>query len=96
MTFRECRGLSCWRREACNIGANTPGEPPTRQSGRRVWAEKEAVEVIVDYQRLAVRLTDEWLAHILDHPEMVGLEAAISESLKHPALVVQSIGLGNL
>jgi len=51
------------------------------------------VEVIVDYQRLAVRLTDERLAHILDHPEMVGLEAAISESLKHPALVVQSIGL---
>jgi hypothetical protein len=34
---------------------------------------------------LAVRLTDERLAHILDHPEMVGLKAAISESLKDPA-----------
>ncbi len=47
--------------------------------------------VIVDHQGLAVRLTDERLAHILDHPEMVGLEAAISETLKHPALVIQSI-----
>jgi hypothetical protein len=49
------------------------------------------VGVIVDHQGLAVRLTDERLAHILDHPEMVGLEAAISETLKHPALVIQSI-----
>jgi hypothetical protein len=57
-------------------------------------AEKEGVEVIVDYQGLAVRLTDERLAHILDHPEMVGLKAAISESLKDPAQVVQSISDG--
>jgi hypothetical protein len=49
------------------------------------------VEVIVDYQGLAVRLTDERLAHILDHPEMVNLEAAISETLNHPTLVIQSI-----
>ena len=49
------------------------------------------MEVITDYQGVAVRLTDERLAHILDHPEMVGLEAAISETLKHPALVIQSI-----
>jgi hypothetical protein len=49
------------------------------------------VEVIGDYQGLAVRLTDERLAHVLDHPEMVGLETAISETLKHPALVIQSI-----
>jgi hypothetical protein len=40
---------------------------------------------------MAVRLTDERLAHILDHPEMAGLEAAIRETLAHPALVVQSI-----
>lgn len=50
---------------------------------------KRGVEAIVDYQGLAVRLTDERLAHILDHPEMVGLEAAISETLKQPALVTQ-------
>lgn len=49
------------------------------------------MEVIVDYQGLAVRLTDERLAHILDHPEMVSLKAAISETLKHPAVVIQSI-----
>jgi hypothetical protein len=49
------------------------------------------VDVIIDHQGLAVRLTAERLAHILDHPEMVGLEAAISETLKHPALVIQSI-----
>jgi hypothetical protein len=52
------------------------------------------VDVIVDYHGLAVRLTDERLAHALDHPEMVGLKAAISESLKGPALVVQSISDG--
>ncbi|MGH7916017.1 MAG: hypothetical protein ACREQE_01000, partial [Candidatus Binataceae bacterium] len=28
---------------------------------------------------------------ILDHPEMAGLEAAISETLRHPDLVIQSI-----
>jgi hypothetical protein len=49
------------------------------------------VDVIIDHQGLAVRLTGERLAHILDHPEMVGLEAAISETLKHPALVIESI-----
>ncbi len=49
------------------------------------------MEVIVDHQGLAVRLTDERLAHILDHPEMVRLGAAVSETLKGPSLVIQSI-----
>jgi hypothetical protein len=49
------------------------------------------VEVIADHQGLAVRLTDERRAHILDHSEMAGFEAAIAETLKQPALVVQSI-----
>ncbi len=49
------------------------------------------MEVIIDHQGLGVRLTDERLAHILDHPEMIGLEVAISETLKYPALVIQSI-----
>jgi len=49
------------------------------------------VEVVIDYQGLAVRLTDERLAHILEHPEMVDLQGAIAETLKHPALVIQSI-----
>ena len=29
--------------------------------------------------------------HILDHPEMFDLRAAISETLKYPAIVIQSI-----
>jgi hypothetical protein len=49
------------------------------------------VKVILDHQGLAVRLTDERLAHILDHPEMVGAEAAIEETLKRPTLVIQSV-----
>jgi hypothetical protein len=49
------------------------------------------VEVIVDHQGEAGGLIDERRAYILDHPEMTGLEAAISETLKHPALVVKSI-----
>jgi len=49
------------------------------------------VEIIADHQGLAIRLTDERRAHILDHPEMASFEAAIAETLKQPALVVQSI-----
>ncbi len=49
------------------------------------------MEVIVDHNGLSVRLTDERLAHILDHPEMAGLEVAIAETLKGPAFVIQSI-----
>ena len=49
------------------------------------------MRVIRDHQGLAVRLTDERLAHILDHPEMFGLEAAIEETLEHPALIIQSV-----
>lgn len=47
-------------------------------------------EVLVDHQGLAIRLSAERMAHILD-PEMTGLEAAISETLRDPALVIQSI-----
>jgi hypothetical protein len=35
------------------------------------------MRIIIDDQRLNVRLIDERLAHILDHPEMVGLEEKI-------------------
>jgi len=40
-----------------------------------------------DYQGRSVRLTDERLAHILEHPEMANLESALVETLEHPALV---------
>jgi hypothetical protein len=46
--------------------------------------------ILLDYQNREVRLTEERLAHILDHPEMVGMEAQIADTLKHPQLVRQS------
>ncbi|MBV8356564.1 MAG: hypothetical protein JO189_01305 [Deltaproteobacteria bacterium] len=52
------------------------------------------MQVIIDHQGLHVRLTDERLAHILDHPEMAGLEEKISETLAHPVLVIKSISDG--
>jgi hypothetical protein len=49
------------------------------------------VTTIVDHFGTTVRLTDERLAHILEHPEMSGLQGAIAETLKHPVLVVESL-----
>ena len=43
-----------------------------------------------DYQGRMVRLTDERLAHILEHPEMVGMEGAIGQTLSSPTTVVLS------
>jgi len=40
---------------------------------------------------LAVRLTDECLAHVLDHPEMVSMERTIAEMLEDPESVVCSV-----
>ena len=48
------------------------------------------MKTLKDYQGRPVRLTDERLAHILEHPEMANLEAALTETLEHPTLVVQS------
>jgi hypothetical protein len=45
---------------------------------------------IPDYRNRLVRLTDERLQHILEHPEMSGLKAAIEETIQKPAAVVQS------
>lgn len=49
------------------------------------------MRVLQDFQGLRIRLTDERLAHILEHPEMAGMEAAIEETLKNPERVVQSL-----
>ena len=38
-----------------------------------------------------MRLTDERWRHVLGHPEMVGMEKAVSETLEDPDLVVRSI-----
>jgi hypothetical protein len=48
------------------------------------------LKTLQDYQQRPVRLTDERLAHILEHPEMKGMETAIGETLLHPAMVIES------
>ena len=45
---------------------------------------------IVDYANRAVRLTDERLLHIYEHPEMSGQERRIRETLEKPDAVVTS------
>jgi len=48
------------------------------------------MRILHDYLGQAVRLTDERLEHILGHPEMRNLEAALIEVLSNPELVVRS------
>ena len=48
------------------------------------------MRLLHDYKGLAIRLTDERLAHILEHPEMADLEQAIEETLLQPERVVES------
>ena len=49
------------------------------------------MKILRDYEGCEVRLTDERFAHILEHPEMVGLGDAISETLAQPQRVIQSL-----
>ena len=44
-----------------------------------------------DYRGLRIRLTDERLAHILEHPEMTGMEDRIVDTLSRPEQVVESL-----
>jgi hypothetical protein len=44
-----------------------------------------------DYEGRRIRLTDERLAHILEHPEMVGMESRIGETLANPEKVLESL-----
>ena len=39
---------------------------------------------------VSIRVTQERLAHVLGHPEMVGEEAHIAETLVQPEVVIQS------
>jgi hypothetical protein len=48
------------------------------------------VKLLRDHRGLAIRLTDERLAHIHEHPEMAALDAAIEQTLRQPEVVVQS------
>jgi hypothetical protein len=44
-----------------------------------------------DFEGRHIRLTDERLAHILEHPEMAGMEARIGETIARPERVVESL-----
>lgn len=46
--------------------------------------------VFTDCRGIPVRLTDERLAHIREHPEMADLTESIGEVLSNPQVVVQS------
>ncbi len=45
------------------------------------------MKILTDYQGEKVRLTDERLNHILEHPEMVNMESAIEETLGKPEVL---------
>ncbi len=48
------------------------------------------MKVLIDYEGRAVRLTEERLAHILEHPEMQEMEARLAETVRQPVLVTES------
>jgi 2-methylisocitrate lyase-like PEP mutase family enzyme len=45
---------------------------------------------LIDFQGRPVRLTDERRQHILEHPEMAGMESALAETRRDPQLVIRS------
>ncbi len=45
------------------------------------------MKLLRDYQGIDIRLTEERLAHILNHPELFNMEYAISETLQNPEQV---------
>lgn len=49
------------------------------------------MQVLTDYAGRRIRLTDERLTHVHDHPEMAGLELGIGETLQQPERVIQSV-----
>jgi len=49
------------------------------------------MRILRDYEGRTIRLTDERLAHILEHPEMQGMERRIEETLLRPERVMESL-----
>jgi hypothetical protein len=49
------------------------------------------MHVYIDYEGRPVRLSDERLAHILEHPEMAGMETRIGETISKPQRVLESL-----
>ena len=48
------------------------------------------MKILHDHEGRDVRLTDERLAHVLEHPEMRGMELALEETVRQPTLVIES------
>lgn len=48
------------------------------------------MKILLDYRGRSVRLTDERLVHILEHPEIANMEAAMEQTLHEPQLVRRS------
>ena len=48
------------------------------------------MKTLTDYRGQPVRLTDERLAHLLEHVELAGMESAVAETVCAPELVIQS------
>ena len=48
------------------------------------------MKILKDHEGRAIRLTDERLAHILEHPEMQGMERRIEETVMRPEKVLES------
>jgi len=50
-----------------------------------------SVSVLHDHEGRAIRLTSERLAHIVEHPEMLGMEDRLGETLATPTVVTESL-----
>ena len=49
------------------------------------------MKILADYEGRAIRLTDERLQHILERPEMRGMEERIEETVRSPQKVLESV-----
>ena len=49
------------------------------------------MHLYVDYQGIRIRLSEERLAHILEHPEMKDVEPRIQRTLARPERVIESL-----
>lgn len=50
------------------------------------------MRTLTDFEGTAIRLTDERLHHILERPEMAGLEGSVERTLRSPETVMRSLG----
>jgi hypothetical protein len=61
-------------------------------SGERLRALcTSGMQTIIDYEGRTIRLTDERMQHILEHPEMHGMVERIPETLRNPEQVLESV-----